>query len=76
MWATSIGSTFAHRPVRGERKSGIPEGTEIPAPVSATTEPAERISPASVGGRGHFPLNSGVRLPRKAEMPSLARPRT
>ena len=47
MCATAIGSTFAHRPVWGERKSGIPEGTEIPAPVSATTEPAEEISPAS-----------------------------
>ena len=42
MCATSIGSTFAHSPVPGERKSGIPDGTEIPAPVSATTEPAER----------------------------------
>ena len=25
MWATSIGSTFSHSPVPGERKSGIPE---------------------------------------------------
>ena len=47
MWATSIGSTFSHSPVPGVRKSGIPDGTEIPAPVSATTEPAVRISPAS-----------------------------
>ena len=39
MCATSIGLTFAHSPVPGERKSGIPDGTEIPAPVSATTEP-------------------------------------
>ena len=46
MWATSIGLTFSHRPVPGERKSGIPDGTEIPAPVSATTEPAPRISSA------------------------------
>ena len=37
MWATSIGSTFAHSPVPGERKSGMPDGTEMPAPVSATT---------------------------------------
>ena len=50
MWATSIGSTFSHSPVPGERKSGIPEGTEIPAPVSATTEPASRISSASSRG--------------------------
>ena len=46
MCATSIGSTFSHSPVPGERKSGIPEGTEIPAPVSATTEPASRMSAA------------------------------
>ena len=46
MWATAIGSTFSHSPVPGERKSGIPEGTEIPAPVSATTEPASRMSAA------------------------------
>ena len=54
MCATSIGSTFSHSPVPGERKSGIPEGTEIPAPVSATTEPASRTSAArrcDVGAR-------------------------
>ena len=44
MWATSIGSTFSHSPVPGERKSGIPDGTEIPAPVSATTERAVRTA--------------------------------
>ena len=48
MCATSIGSTFSHSPVPGERKSGIPDGTEIPAPVRATTEPASRTRPASV----------------------------
>src|SRR6476619_863420 len=46
MWATSIGSTFSHSPVPGERKSGIPEGTEMPAPVSATTERAPATSAA------------------------------
>ena len=46
MWATSIGSTFSHRPVRGDLKSGIPDGTEMPAPVSATTESAARTSSA------------------------------
>src|SRR6476469_3358514 len=46
MWATSIGSTFAHRPVIGVRKSGMPEGTEMPAPVRATTGPEDRISEA------------------------------
>ena len=35
----------------GERKSGIPDGTEIPAPVSATTESAARSEPASAGVR-------------------------
>src|SRR5579875_3325993 len=33
MWATSRGLTCVHRPLPGLRKSGIPEGTEIPAPV-------------------------------------------
>src|SRR3954451_1700678 len=47
MWATSIGSTFAHRPGMGVRKSGMPDGTEMPAPVKATTGPQERISAAS-----------------------------
>src|SRR5690349_18593835 len=46
MCATSIGSTRSHSPVPGERKSGIPDGTEMPAPVRATTEPASRISSA------------------------------
>ena len=50
MCATAIGSTLRHSPVWGERKSGIPEGTEIPAPVSATTEPAPRISSARRAG--------------------------
>src|SRR5215218_4669434 len=36
MWATSIGSTFSHSPVPGLRKSGMPDGTEIPAPARAT----------------------------------------
>src|SRR6058998_3815281 len=47
MCATSIGLTFSHSPVPGERKSGIPDGTEIPAPVSATTDPASRTREAS-----------------------------
>src|SRR5205085_2860699 len=47
MCATSIGLTFSHSPFPGVRKSGIPDGTEIPAPVSATTESASRISDAS-----------------------------
>ena len=47
MCATSIGSTFSQRPVPGERKSGMPLGTEMPAPVSATTESAARTSDAN-----------------------------
>ena len=47
MWATSIGSTFAQSPVSGVRKSGIPDGTETPAPVSATVHSDSRISSAS-----------------------------
>src|ERR1700753_1701644 len=47
MWATSIGSTFAQRPVSGVRKSGIPEGTETPAPVSATVHSDSPSSSAS-----------------------------
>src|SRR3954447_15017991 len=46
MWATFIGSTFVHRPVPGERKSGMPEGTEMPAPVRATVEREALISSA------------------------------
>src|SRR6059058_5547921 len=90
MCATSIGSTFSHSPVPGERKSGIPDGTEIPAPVRATTEPASRMREASratrslvvvggdIGDQGrrlllacYRPVHTGLRLPRKAVMPSL-----
>ena len=79
------GRRFSHRPVPGVRKSGIPEGTEMPAPVSATTEPRvadelapSRSTPAARGARrgavprSSAPLNRGARLPRKAAMPSLA----
>src|SRR3712207_6047751 len=40
MWATSIGLTFSQIPVPGERKSGMPDGTETPAPVSTTARSA------------------------------------
>ena len=46
MCATSIGSTFSHSPSPGLRKSGIPLGTEIPAPVRATVDELSRISSA------------------------------
>jgi hypothetical protein len=47
MWATSIGSTFSHKPFPGVLKSGIPDGTEIPAPVSTTVLELARSSSAS-----------------------------
>ena len=86
MCATSIGSTFSHNPVPGLRKSGIPEGTEIPAPVRTTADRAEESSAAKVerpptllglrtghwGLDRHFPSNLGCRLPRNAPIPSFA----
>src|ERR1700754_1212916 len=62
MCATSVGSTFSHSPVPGERKSGIPDGTEIPAPVSATTDPASRTSDArrSIRSASGPPLSSAA----------------
>ena len=76
MCATSIGSTFSHSPVPGERKSGIPDGTEIPAPVSATTEPASRMSAARrwtsvLDATVTRPATSACACSRKALMPSL-----
>ncbi len=47
MCATSIGSTFSQSPVPGLLKSGIPEGTEMPAPVRATVQLDPRIRSAS-----------------------------
>src|SRR4051794_39778685 len=43
MCATSIGFTFSQMPVPGERKSGIPDGTDTPAPVRTKAERASRI---------------------------------
>ena len=73
MCATSIGLTFSHSPVPGVRKSGIPDGTEIPAPVR-TTAPlgAELRSSPRATARAHFPLNLACRLPRNAPIPSFA----
>src|SRR3954452_8185041 len=47
MCATSIGSTSSQSPSPGVRKSGIPLGTEIPAPVRATVHRLSRMRPAS-----------------------------
>ncbi len=60
MCATSIGSTRSHSPVPAERKSGIPDGTEMPAPVSATTEPASPISSARRAISAEVPVCDGA----------------
>src|SRR5215217_2538096 len=62
MWATSIGSTSLHRPVPGVRKSGMPEGTEMPAPDSATTVPASRTSAATRSRADSAPRDMPARL--------------
>src|SRR2546426_10191680 len=62
MWATAIGSTRCHSPVCGERKSGMPDGTEIPAPVSATTEPAPRTSSTSLSTSAGAPIRAPIAL--------------
>src|SRR5437870_1980590 len=62
MWATAIGSTRCHRPDCGERKSGMPDGTEIPAPVSATTEPAARTSSTSLSTSAAAPIRARMAL--------------
>ena len=50
---------------------GCPDGTEMPAPVSTTTGPDDRISSAR-RSRAHWPLNSGARFSMNAAMPSRA----
>src|SRR5438876_4902466 len=63
-----MGSTRSHSPVPGERKSGIPEGTEMPAPVSATTARAPAISAAR---RSRSAAASPPWTPALTERPSL-----
>src|SRR5215204_6502412 len=65
MCATSIGSTFSQSPVCGVRKSGIPDGTEIPAPVSATARSAERSSSASRAAGASFTFEVRRPLPEE-----------
>src|SRR3954447_24481230 len=62
MCATSIGLTFSQIPVPGERKSGMPDGTEMPAPVSTTARSAVLRSSASS-------LALELRLPLPKERP-------
>src|SRR3954452_3008381 len=57
MWATSIGFTSLQIPLPGVRKSGIPDGTEMPAPDSATTVPASRTRPATRSLATSMPVN-------------------
>ena len=45
--ATSIGSSRDHKPVPSERKSGMPDGVEMPAPVSTTARFALRNNSAA-----------------------------
>ena len=52
MWATFIGSTFSQMPLPGVRKSGMPEGTEMPAPVRTTVLEDSRRSSASCAALG------------------------
>src|SRR5690349_17816871 len=73
MCATSIGSTFAHRPVIGVRKSGMPEGTDTPAPVSTTAGPASRSSSARRAGPLTAPPLRGA--PAGGRAPPSARDR-
>ena len=62
---------------RASGSPGSPTGTEIPAPVSATTEPAERISSASAAAAGaHFALELRRRASRGRRRCPRARPRT
>jgi hypothetical protein len=42
-----MGSYLSHNPDPIERKSGIPEGVEIPAPVKATADFDPRMSSAA-----------------------------
>jgi len=45
--ATSIGPSRDHKPVPSERKSGMPDGVEMPAPVSTTARFALRNNSAA-----------------------------
>ena len=58
----------------GVRKSGIPDGTEIPAPVSATTETGvAQQRRQGRRARAHLPCHSRLPLAEEgAEMPSRA----
>ena len=75
MWATFIGSTLAQIPVSGVRKSGMPEGTETPAPVSATVHAGLADQLSEPGGAvevlpGHQP---GRYVPNAQRVPSGSR---
>src|SRR5688500_9545867 len=67
MWATFIGSTLVQSPVPGERKSGMPEGTLMPAPVRATAQLDSLISSARASASAPF---TPVSLPTRRMMPA------
>src|SRR3954449_6844341 len=71
MCATSIGSTFSQSPSPGVRKSGIPLGTEIPAPVSATVNELWRMRAASSSAAA---VDAGGGLKDIKTMPASERP--
>src|SRR3954454_3303831 len=71
MCATSIGFTFSPMPVPGERKSGIPDGTDTPAPVSTKADRASRIISAR---RVALPCAVRVVTGRNAPVAGLRRP--
>src|SRR4051812_21368594 len=71
MCATSIGFTFSQMPVPGERKSGIPDGTDTPAPVRTNAERASRIISAR---RVALPCAVRVVTGRNATVAGLRRP--
>src|SRR3954451_10628496 len=71
MCATSIGFTFSQMPVPGERKSGIPDGTDTPAPVRTKAERASRIISAR---RVALPCAVRVVTGRNGTVAGLRRP--
>ena len=74
MWATSIGSTFSHSPVPGRAEVRDPRRHGDPGARQRHHRAgrADQLGQRGGGTNAHFPLNSGVRLPRNAPMPSRA----
>ena len=58
--ATTIGLAFSQRPLSGERKSGIPEGVEIPAPDNAIVWRAFQMRDAAFSINNEFLMGYSV----------------